>query len=111
MREDRVCATNPNVAQRRFARRDGVVETTHEKEEPSFTSFLEDAEIVLFPGCMKYTKMSAIVVLYKFKAMHGLTENAYNDMLEILRDMLSDGNTLPDSLYSTKKLLKTFDLG
>ncbi|BFG25009.1 hypothetical protein CerSpe_112830 [Prunus speciosa] len=90
---------------------DGVVEPTHEREEPSFTSFLEDAEIALFPGCMKYTKMFAVVVLYKFKAMHGLTENAYNDMLEILRDMLPDGNTLPDSLYSTKKLLNTFDLG
>ncbi|KAI5349645.1 hypothetical protein L3X38_002534 [Prunus dulcis] len=55
--------------------------------------------------------MSAVVVLYKVKAMHGLTKNAYNDMLEILRDMLPDGNTLPDSLYSTKKLQKTSDLG
>ena len=32
-------------------------------------------------------------------------------MLGILHDMLPDGNTLPDSLHSTKKLLKTFDLG
>ncbi|KAK3204369.1 hypothetical protein Dsin_018415 [Dipteronia sinensis] len=41
--------------------------------------------------------------------MHGA--DSYNHMLEILRDMLPYGNTLPDSLHSTKKLLKTFDLG
>ncbi|CAB4262838.1 unnamed protein product [Prunus armeniaca] len=74
---------------------DGVVEPTHKREEPSFTSLLEDAEIALFPGCMNYMKMSAVVVLSKFKAM-----------LEILRDMLPDGNTLPDSFVFNKKFTK-----
>ncbi|KAM1513467.1 hypothetical protein ACFX1Z_024891 [Malus domestica] len=90
---------------------DGVVEPEHERIKPNFTSLLEDAELPLFLGCTKYTNMRAVVVLYKFKAMHGLTDSGYNDLLQILSDMLLDENTLPYSLNLTKKLLKTFDLG
>ncbi|KAK2658057.1 hypothetical protein Ddye_011109, partial [Dipteronia dyeriana] len=35
----------------------------------------------------------------------------FNELLSILRYMLPQHNVLPDSLYSTKKLLKVFDLG
>ncbi|KAM1758264.1 hypothetical protein ACFX11_007411 [Malus domestica] len=38
---------------------DGVVELEHERIEPNFISLLEDAELPLFPGCTKYTKMRA----------------------------------------------------
>ncbi|KAM1660861.1 hypothetical protein COP1_003619 [Malus domestica] len=82
---------------------DGVVEPEHERIEPNFISSLEDAELPLFPGCTKYIKMRTVVVLYKFKAMHGLIDSGYNDLLQILSDMLPDENTLRDSLNSTKK--------
>ncbi|XP_022850555.1 uncharacterized protein LOC111372431 [Olea europaea var. sylvestris] len=45
------------------------------------------------------------------KTTHGISDNGFNELLEIIRDMLPHGNTLPDSCNSTKRLLKTFDLG
>ncbi|KAK9270912.1 hypothetical protein L1049_026499 [Liquidambar formosana] len=88
-----------------------ALKTTHEGSESEFTHVLEDAETPLYPGCTKYTRLSATVVLYKHKAINGLSDKSFNELLEIIRDMLPQDNTLPDSLYSTKKLLKAFDLG
>ncbi|KAK3221468.1 hypothetical protein Dsin_008493 [Dipteronia sinensis] len=68
------------------------------------------AETLLYPGCTKYTKLSATVALFKHKATHGLFDNGFNELLQILHDMLPLENTLPDSFYSMKKLLKVFDL-
>ncbi|KAK9282930.1 hypothetical protein L1049_011155 [Liquidambar formosana] len=90
---------------------DNVVEPTHEGQEADFANLVQDAETPLYPGCKKYTKMSATVTLFKHKAANGLSEKSFNELLEIIRDMLPQDNTLPDSLYSTKKFLKTFDLG
>ncbi|KAL5837267.1 hypothetical protein ACOSQ3_014436 [Xanthoceras sorbifolium] len=79
--------------------------------DEDLTQNVEDAETPLYDGSTKYTKLSAIVVLYKHKATHGLSDKGFDELLGILRDMLPQDNVLPDSLYSTKKLLKVFDLG
>lgn len=71
---------------------------------------LEYAETPLYPRCTKYTRLLAIVALHKHKTTHGLFDKGFNKLLEIVRDMLPHPNTLPGSMYSTKKLLKTFDL-
>lgn len=76
-----------------------------------FTYLLEYAETPLYPGCKKYIRLLTIVTLYKHKTIHGLSDKGFNELLEIVRDMVPYPNTLPDLMYSTKKLLKTFDLG
>lgn len=76
-----------------------------------FTHLLEYAKTLLYPGCTKYTRLSTIVALYKHKAAHDLSDKGFNELLEIVRDMLPHPNTLLDLMYSTKKLLKTFNLG
>ena len=88
-----------------------IVDHTVERREGEFTQLLEDGETPLYPGCTKYTKLSATVVLFKHKAVNGITDKAFTELLQVLHDMLPQENTLPDSTYSTKKLLKTFDLG
>ncbi|KAK9286695.1 hypothetical protein L1049_015098 [Liquidambar formosana] len=90
---------------------DNVTQPMHERREQEFTSLLEDGETPLYPGCTKYTKLLATVVLYKHKATNGLSDKSFSELLEIPRDMLPQDNTLPDSMYSTKRLLKAFDLG
>lgn len=84
---------------------------TNEGGELEFTHLLEYTETPLYPGYAKYTRLSAIIALYKHKTTHGLSYKGFNKLLEIVRDMLPRPNTLPDLMYLTKKLLKTFDLG
>ena len=82
-----------------------------EKMEEVILQELENVESPLYPGCTEYTRLSATVLLYKHKSVHGLSDKSFSDLLQILRGMLPANNTLPDSIYSTKKLLKAFDLG
>ena len=82
-----------------------------EKMEEVILLELENVESPLYLRCTEYTRLSATVLLYKHKSVHGLSDKSFSDLLQILRGMLPANNTLPDSIYSTKKLLKAFDLG
>lgn len=75
------------------------------------THLLKYAETPLYLGYVKRTRLLAIIALYKHKTTLGLSDKGFNELLEIGRDMLPHPNTLLDSMYSTKKLLKTFDVG
>ncbi|XP_021823343.1 uncharacterized protein LOC110764642 [Prunus avium] len=93
-----------------------------ESKEAEIENFVREVETPLFLGCTEYTKMSAVVALLKYKATHShtdnafdemlsLTDNAFDEMLQIFVDMLPENNTLPGSLYTTKKIFKAFELG
>ncbi|XP_028110959.1 uncharacterized protein LOC114309428 [Camellia sinensis] len=90
---------------------DDFSQPTNESREREFTQALEDVETPLYPGCTKYTKFSAIVALYKQKVVHEASDKSFDELLRIVSDMLPEGNTLVQSIYTTKKLLKAFDLG
>ncbi|KAJ0089210.1 hypothetical protein Patl1_32480 [Pistacia atlantica] len=85
--------------------------TSEERRDNDFTQSLEDAETPLYPDCTKYTKMSAIVALYKHKVMNGWTGNSFDDLLEMLGDTLPEHNVILNSVYSVSKFIKEFDLG
>ena len=57
------------------------------------------------------TKLSVIIALYNYKTRHNLSDKGFSELLEIIIEMLPDDNTLPDSLYTTKKFLMEFNLG
>lgn len=79
--------------------------------EEEYKKKVEEAEVPLFPGCKKHTKLSATLVLYKFKAANGLANSAFDELLLEIKDMLPEVNNFPESLYTIKKFLKGFDLG
>ncbi|XP_056847411.1 uncharacterized protein LOC108830966 [Raphanus sativus] len=62
-------------------------------EETEFRKKLRDAETPLYSDCIKHTKVSAIMGLYRFK------------------DMLPENNVLPKSMDAIKKFLKIFGFG
>ncbi|XP_073153787.1 uncharacterized protein [Henckelia pumila] len=75
-------------------------------ENPNqFTKLLEDAEKPLYPGCTKFTKLSAIVKLFNLKAKYNWSDKSFTDMLLLFGEMLPDKNELPLSLYDAKKSL------
>jgi hypothetical protein len=93
-----------------YLKDDNSMEPAADRIEPDVANLVEEAELPLYTGCPS-TKMSATVMFYKFKARHSLSDNGYDELLEMVRSLLPRNNILPSSLYSTKKLLKAFDLG
>lgn len=80
-----------------------------ERLDDDMINFLEEAQKPLYPGCKKHVKLSATLVLYKHKVMNRWSDNSFNGLLSILRDMLPEGNVIPDSISSARKLVKSFD--
>ncbi|TXG66340.1 hypothetical protein EZV62_007615 [Acer yangbiense] len=88
-----------------------TIDMVHAAEKQSssnpkqFKKLLEDAEKPLYPGCTKFTKLSALVKLYNLKAKYGFSVKSFSELLSMISNMLPDGNELPLSLYEAKKTL------
>ncbi|XP_028051458.1 uncharacterized protein LOC114256072 [Camellia sinensis] len=76
-----------------------------------FKKLLEDAEKPLYPGCTKFTKLSAFVKLYNFKATNGLSPTGFSDLLTLLGDMLSMNNEIPSSMYEAGETFAALGMG
>ncbi|KAL5565131.1 hypothetical protein UlMin_028295 [Ulmus minor] len=83
---------------------------TGKGSEKEFNRNLDDASTPLYEGCTKYTKLSAIVVLYKLKNVNGWSDRSFTSLLELLHDVLPENNVLLNSMYSVKRFLSRFDL-
>ena len=76
--------------------------STH-KDFNKFMCLIEDSEEPLFPGCkLEYTKLSSVLELLKLKANDGWSDKSFTTLLELLSDMLPDGNELAKSTYEEK---------
>ena len=71
----------------------------------NFDKLLKDAQHELYPRCMKATLLSFIVKLLHVKVLNKLSNKAFNMILEIFKDILPEGNHVPESIYDAKKLL------
>nr|XP_011461699.1 PREDICTED: uncharacterized protein LOC105350657 [Fragaria vesca subsp. vesca] len=71
---------------------------------------ISDAEVPLYPGCTKYSKLSATLIMYTLKAESGLSNSGFDKFMSVFEDMLPEANTFPESLSTVKKTLKDFDL-
>ncbi|XP_042515263.1 uncharacterized protein LOC122089606 [Macadamia integrifolia] len=78
-------------------------------EADKFERLIEDSKKELYPGCMKFTRLSFILRLYHIKCLCNMTDKALSMLLDLLREALPEPNTLPKNMYETKKIIK--DLG
>ena len=95
---------------------DRVVEMVRDAEDgfvgrhQTFEKLLEDAEIPLYDGCTKFTKLSALVRLFNLKAANGWSNKSFSDLLQLLGEMLPENNVLPTSMYEAKKNLSSLGM-
>ncbi|XP_031102022.1 uncharacterized protein LOC116005929 [Ipomoea triloba] len=66
---------------------------------------LSDSKQPLWPGCSKYTRLSAVLKLFNLKAGNGWSDKSFTALLGLLKDMLSEDNELPKNTYDAKKIL------
>lgn len=88
------------------------VEAEHQPHDQAeiFYKFVDDANKELYPGCKNFTKLSFIVRLFHIKCLGGWSNNSFTMLLKLLKDVLPEGETLPDSFYDMKKIISKFGL-
>ncbi|XP_074271167.1 uncharacterized protein LOC141595093 [Silene latifolia] len=70
-----------------------------------FQGLVSDNKKPLYPGCSKYTRLSAVLKLYTLKAGNGWSDKSFTALVKLLSDMLPEGNELPTNTYRCKKIL------
>ncbi|KAI5344937.1 hypothetical protein L3X38_012814 [Prunus dulcis] len=70
-----------------------------------FANVIGNGDQPVYPGCRKYTKLSALVKLYNLKTKHGMSDVCFTELLILQGDLLPEGNTIPTSMYEAKKTL------
>ena len=70
-----------------------------------YESMSKDAETPLYPGSTNFTRLSAVLRLMNLKAINGWTDKSFTELLQLLKDMLPEGNSLPNRNYEAKKIL------
>ena len=54
-------------------------------ENPEITEFnlSKDANVKLFPGCTKFTKLTAVFKLFSLKAKNNWSDKSFTDLLKL----------------------------
>ena len=75
------------------------------EEAHGYGSMSSDVETPLYPGSTNFTRLSMMLRLMNLKAINGWTDKSFTKLLKLLKDMLPEGNTLPNCNYEAKKIL------
>ncbi|KAK5841822.1 hypothetical protein PVK06_004145 [Gossypium arboreum] len=75
------------------------------------TTLLDDCDIPLYPGCVKFSCVSFLLRVYHFKSLYGWSAKSLTCLLEFLNEAFPDGNTIPTTYYEAKKKISALNLG
>ncbi|XP_057453002.1 uncharacterized protein LOC130744857 [Lotus japonicus] len=95
---------------------DRLEDMIHDIGEESFKrahvydTLCKDKEEPLYPGCTNFTRLSAVLRLFNLKAKNGWSDKSFTDLLGLLKEMLPEGNTMPNRHYEAKKVLCPMDM-
>ena len=77
-------------------------------EARKFYRHVREGKQPLYPGCTKFFRLSFLIKLYHLICAHGISESAFGELLELIKDAFPDAH-LPLSLNAAKNMIK--DLG
>lgn len=85
-------------------------------EEPNsqareFYSNLHKLVIPIYPGNVKFTKLTFVMRLLHFKSRHGCSDTGFDELLSLIAEVLPDDHTLPLKYYHVEKMVKELNLG
>ncbi|TYK17902.1 uncharacterized protein E5676_scaffold306G001840 [Cucumis melo var. makuwa] len=88
-----------------MGKEDIIHDNSTSRKENKFSQKVEEANTPLYGGCTKYTKMSAVVALYKLKTFNGWSDTSFTSLLGLLHDMLPMDNVISRSIYEKVVLI------
>ncbi|XP_074315263.1 uncharacterized protein LOC141651448 [Silene latifolia] len=77
-------------------------------EARKFYKLVEDGKQELYPGCKRFSKLSFLIRLLLFKTLHEISNVAFNDLLELLKEMVPEAK-IPLNYTESRNIVK--DLG
>nr|AAM74354.1 Hypothetical protein [Oryza sativa Japonica Group]ABB47200.1 transposon protein, putative, CACTA, En/Spm sub-class [Oryza sativa Japonica Group] len=78
----------------------------NDRDFEKFSKLVEDCQMPLYDGCKsKHSKLSCVLELMKLKANNGWSDKSFTELLEVLKDLLPEGNNLPQTTYEAKQVL------
>lgn len=78
------------------------------KEAKKYAKLVEEGRQELYPGCKRFSKLSFTIRLYHLKCVHGISNAAFTDLLELIKEAFPEAK-IPHSCNEAKKVVK--DLG
>jgi hypothetical protein len=75
-------------------------------EFTKYKRMIEDSKKPFYPGCaLNYSRLFAMVKLFQLKASNGWSDGSLKELLTLLKDMLPQGNTIPETVYEAKQII------
>ena len=86
--------------------RDEKNESENERDKKKLQRMLEDHRTSLYLDCKEgLKKLRTTLELLQWKAGNGVSDKGFNELLELIKKMLPDGNTLPKTTYEAKEIV------
>ena len=95
----------PNEESKRTPHVHEEFESIPNENANKFYNLLRKAEHELYPWYKKFTKLSFIIKLFHMKCLNGWNNKSFTILLELLKEALLEGETLPSNYNKTKKVL------
>ncbi|KAL3533167.1 hypothetical protein ACH5RR_006688 [Cinchona calisaya] len=86
------------------------IDKTKEDNLARFDKLLKDAERELYPGC-KLSLLSSLLKLLHVKVLNKWSNKSWNLLVEVLKEILPEGERLPNNYYEAGKVLGDIGLG
>jgi hypothetical protein len=72
-------------------------------ELAKYMKMIEGSKKTFYHGCAaQYMRLFAMVNLFQLKVSNGRSDCSFKDLLTLLKDMLPQGNAVPETVYEAK---------
>jgi hypothetical protein len=80
-------------------------------ELAKYKKMIEDSKKPFYHGCVaQYTRLFVMMKLFQLKVSNGWSDCSFKGLLALLKDMLPQGNTIPETVYQAKYIICPMDL-
>jgi hypothetical protein len=70
-----------------------------------YSRLFGDLILLQHPDCQKYSRLFGDLILLQLKANHGWSNKIVKHLLDVLKNMLPEGNQIAESVYVAKKII------
>jgi hypothetical protein len=75
-------------------------------ELAKYKKVIEDSNKPFYDGCVvRYTRLFVMVKLFQLKVSNVCNDGIFKDLLTLLKDVLPQGNSVPETVYEAKQII------
>ncbi|KAL3624991.1 hypothetical protein CASFOL_031659 [Castilleja foliolosa] len=79
-------------------------------EAQKFFDLLNAAKQSLYPGCQNHNQLSLVARLMNLKSENGISQKCYDQIIDLIKEIVPDDSNVADNFYESKKLLRGIGL-